>query len=293
MGSQSNSSRTDTVVKLVLIFFIALLSFSVGTFVGKQVSDSDHRTALLEKDYQSFREVASVDKSHGKMETPESAISPEEVNNLTEEFVKAEKTHTNEDPGHTKTDHNDHSTHTVAKNESHTSDEHEKGGYKKFKGDEHGKADTHQPEHSDKEAHSKETQHQAPAKEHKTSASHSGSEKSVHPAAERVAQGQAPSPKVAKPRLPSSVLPSVATSAIGKYTVQVASYATEDEAKTHAANLKWQGYSAFYIPAEIKGKTWYRVSVGLFSNQKSAANFRTDFLKQSGVKSAIIQKIIK
>lgn len=33
----------DTLVKVVLVFFLSLLSFSVGTFIGKQVSDADHQ----------------------------------------------------------------------------------------------------------------------------------------------------------------------------------------------------------------------------------------------------------
>lgn len=308
MGNQSSSSRTDTIVKLVLIFFIALLSFSVGTFVGKQVSDSDHRAASLEKDYQSFRDVASVDKEAHKEARPESAISAEEVNNLTEEFVKAERDHDDhakkgdhklQEKDHKKTDHNVHGSHVVAQGETQTES---KDGYKKYnKG--HVKVQKDTSHKSGDKTHTEKgimktdqalgtttskTSHQkAPVKKAVTQKA------DVSKAAKRVAEGKAPSKDVKKKRLPSSILPSVATSAIGKYTVQVASYATEKEAKTHAANLKWQGYSAFYIPARVKGKTWYRVSVGLFANQKSATNFRADFIKQSGVKTAIIQKIIK
>lgn len=36
------SSKADTLVKVVLVFFISLLSFSIGTFMGKQVADHDH-----------------------------------------------------------------------------------------------------------------------------------------------------------------------------------------------------------------------------------------------------------
>lgn len=47
--NQIGGSRTDTLIKLVLVFFLSLLSFSVGTFVGKQFSDSQHKIADLEK----------------------------------------------------------------------------------------------------------------------------------------------------------------------------------------------------------------------------------------------------
>ncbi|MBK7844822.1 MAG: hypothetical protein IPJ71_14245 [Bdellovibrionales bacterium] len=63
MLSQRGGSKADTVVKLVLIFFISLLSFSVGTFVGKQVSDSDYKRASLEEDYKSFRQASHGEES--------------------------------------------------------------------------------------------------------------------------------------------------------------------------------------------------------------------------------------
>ena len=108
-----------------------------------------------------------------------------------------------------------------------------------------------------------------------------------------VADGEAPSDGAAEERKPSSLLPSVASSAIGKFTVQVASYPEEKEAKSHAADLKTKGWNAFYLPAKISGRTWYRVSVGLFNNDKTAQSFRAQFVKESGSKAAIIQKIIQ
>ena len=40
---------SDYTVKIILILFMSLLAFSFGTFVGKQVSDSDHRRMQLEE----------------------------------------------------------------------------------------------------------------------------------------------------------------------------------------------------------------------------------------------------
>jgi len=57
--------------------------------------------------------------------------------------------------------------------------------------------------------------------------------------------------------------------------------------------LKNKGWNAFYVPAAIAGKTWYRVSVGLFNNSNSAQAFRKDFMKESGMKSALVQKIVQ
>src|SRR3954464_7392053 len=87
-SSEKGGSKADTLVKVVLVFFISLLSFSVGTFVGKQVSDSDHRRMALEGEYKTDRQVASTE---GKGEEGSDKVSEKEVESLTEEFVNKEK----------------------------------------------------------------------------------------------------------------------------------------------------------------------------------------------------------
>lgn len=123
------------------------------------------------------------------------------------------------------------------------------------------------------------------------------SESSENPAAaleratDRVASGLTPSAqKPVDPRAPQR-LPDAVGSMEVVYTVQVASYPSAEEATKHANKLVGQGFPAFQVPAEVKGKTWYRVSVGSFKNSSEASAFRTDFLSQSGEKDAIIQKI--
>src|SRR5579862_7710848 len=90
MSSEKGSSKADTLVKVVLVFFISLLSFSVGTFVGKQVSDSDHRRMALEGEYKGERQVASTGEKADGAEASDK-ISEKEVESLTEEFVNKEK----------------------------------------------------------------------------------------------------------------------------------------------------------------------------------------------------------
>src|SRR5579862_8673660 len=96
MLNENGGSRTDTLIKLVLVFFLSLLSFSVGTFVGKQFSDSQHRVADLEGD--SDRVVASIPSDVAKAE-PNQAISEEEISKLSDEFVKKERQDQNPAPG--------------------------------------------------------------------------------------------------------------------------------------------------------------------------------------------------
>ncbi|NJL25899.1 MAG: hypothetical protein HC902_12520 [Calothrix sp. SM1_5_4] len=89
MSAEKSGSKADTLVKVVLVFFISLLSFSVGTFVGKQVSDSDHRKMALEGEYKAERGVASVDTHEGGDSADK--VTEKEVESLTEEFVNREK----------------------------------------------------------------------------------------------------------------------------------------------------------------------------------------------------------
>lgn len=281
MLSQKGGARTDTVVKLVLIFFVSLLSFSVGTFVGKQVSDSDYKRLALEDEYKNNGHETAESDAHGET----AAVSEEEVNSLTDEFVKNEKVEA-------------HGEAAEGAEREVASDDHakpaEEHGYKKVGGKkEDMKAAAHKelaaaPAH-EAPAHAAPVAHEAPA--HKEAAP--AKMDMANDAAKRVAAGKSPTKTETAPRQPNSVLPSVATSAIGKFTIQVASFASEEEAKVNAAELKEKGWNAFYVPADIKGKTWYRVSVGLFSDMKSATTFRQKFLSETNLSSAIVQKIVQ
>src|SRR5262245_11147935 len=135
MSGEKGASKADTLVKVVLVFFISLLSFSVGTFVGKQVSDSDHRRMALEGEYKADRNVASAG-GEGHEAEASGKISEKEVESLTEEFVNKEKAAAGEEVAETKGHGGAHaSAHTK------TSDHHEAtektehadaGGYKAY-----------------------------------------------------------------------------------------------------------------------------------------------------------------
>lgn len=252
------NSKMDALVKVVLVFFISLLSFSVGTFVGKQVSDSDHRRASLEGDAHNERSVASTDGHAEESHEPE-AHSEEAVEDLASEFLHESEAPKVDDKGYS--------------------------SYQR-------KAANHEDESHKAETHKNETA------EHKEQVPHKTNEhKKEEPleAAKKISHGEAPTTgkKVEKPRKPSSTLPAVASSSLGKYTVQVASYGSEDDAKKYASRLKTKGWNAFYIPAQIKGRTWFRVSVGLFEEANNAQVFMKQFLKESGTKDALVVKIIQ
>src|SRR6187397_2225036 len=91
MLNRSGSAKTDTLVKLVLIFFISLLSFSIGTFVGKQFSDSQHKKIANEGEVdEALRDTASIDPKSLDV-APQDALNEEDLANLDDEFVNTKK----------------------------------------------------------------------------------------------------------------------------------------------------------------------------------------------------------
>lgn len=272
MANQKPAPKTGTIIKvtqtLVLLLFVSLLAFSAGAFIGKRVSDSEHRRAQLEGDYQGIASHESEDIPKAAEKKEEDKLSADEIASLTDEFVTKERqmeAAPEEEPAREVASQPDATT-----------------GYKKFGGAETPKKVEAQPDHTaatmtntSKAATKLESPKDAPTT-----------------AAKRVSEGKAPAEEVKEERKPQSVLPSVAGTAVGKYTVQVASYVDETQAKNHAADLKAKGWNAFYIPAEVQGKMWYRVSVGLFTTAKTATDFRNEFQKESQVATAIVQKIV-
>jgi septal ring-binding cell division protein DamX len=60
-------------------------------------------------------------------------------------------------------------------------------------------------------------------------------------------------------------------SSTGKYTIQLGSYNTLDEAKQFAEGFTVRGYSPIINEVKIEGKgNWYRVSLGLFKTVEEA-----------------------
>lgn len=250
-------TKSEVFVKLTLVFFISLLSFAVGTFVGKKYSDNQHKLASMEPgqhgDGHADRGIASEAEASGHGEKGEKTLTDDEIAKLAEEFVDDEHP-------------------TVAKAEAH-------GEPAEHTEPAHGAAPAHgapahsEPAHGTKEAAHDEHAAPAPAPEKKPA---------------KVGHAEAAEKET---RLPTSIPKDVSQYSIGKFTVQVASFAAEPEAKERAEELKSQGYSAFYIPANIKGKTWYRVSVGLFATEKEARQYKSEFAVKSKNDSAMVQKI--
>jgi cell division protein FtsN len=282
MAVERYGSKTDVIVKLVLVFFVCLLSFSIGTFVGKKFSDNQHKIAKYEpraQEQTADRGMASVNPEETEVK-PTEALTDDEVAKLAEEFVTDEKGEEKKEEAHPVLAEDHHAEETTEAKAN------EKG---------HSIEKAHAPEPKVK---AEKTEHQVEKAAHATAANAAPMK-----AAEKVAHNQAPD-KVEKQaghqnRIPTSLPKEMAGASVGKYTVQVASYPEENDAQKMASDLKGKGFSAFYVSAKVKDrktnteKTWYRVSVGLFTTQKEAEAYKADLLTRSKVQSAIVQKIVE
>lgn len=272
-------AKTDVIVKLVLVFFISLLSFSIGTFVGKKYSDNQHKLAALEPGKsehgeQGTREVASEGehgegaKEHGAAAKTGEGMSDEEIAKLAEEFVADDTTATG-----------------VATTGGHG------GGHEEAKAEgARGSATAEKTEKTEKTV----------AKEETATKTRSLEKAEPLTAAKNIAHGKVATATVTEEkkvekdnRVPSSIPKDVGQYSAGKFTVQVGSYAKEEEAQKIAGDLKSKGFSAFYIPATVKGQTWFRVSVGLFATPKEAQDYRTELMSKAKLNTALVQKIIQ
>lgn len=91
-------------------------------------------------------------------------------------------------------------------------------------------------------------------------------------------------------RTPSSVHKNTAPP---QYTVQVAAYQNLKDAQAMSADLIKKGLPAFPFKVDLKGQTWYRVSVGSFKTRKEAQDYQSNITKNGAVKTSVVQKIAR
>ena len=75
----------------------------------------------------------------------------------------------------------------------------------------------------------------------------------------------------------------------GAYTVQVASLDSENKAVKMADRLKNRGHPAYVKKVNVKGKTYYRVRCGRFSDKKEASDYEMLLTKQDKIKGFVIK----
>lgn len=298
-------AKSDVAVKLVLVFFISLLSFSIGTYIGKKYSDNQHKLAQLEPAAASHDEKRSVASEHGdhhSAPSKEQMISDDEIKNLADEKLKKDEfvADDKETDGHG----DKHEDKHADKNEHHAAAPKAAEGHgapAKEEKREPAKAaakkdhDAHGDHEADKPADKHEAKKEEKTSAHKPVGKHEGKhEDAPLEAAKAFLDGKVPetkAPAKVENRLPSSLPKDISQYALGKFTVQVASYATKEEAEKRATKLKEQGYQTNVIPAKVNDKQWYRVSFGLYGTQEEANTERSKYLEKYKTESALVQKI--
>lgn len=77
------AGKSEAFIKLGLVFFISLLSFAIGTLVGKEYSDRQYKLSKLEP----TEHHAEASRSVASHEPESNKLSDEEIAKLAEEFV--------------------------------------------------------------------------------------------------------------------------------------------------------------------------------------------------------------
>lgn len=263
MNSKLNTTR---IIELCLVFLISILSFTIGTYVGKKYSDNQQRLSILEPNKKSgeahgegHSEVASENHETAKdAHGAGAALTDEEIAKMAEEFSNEESTPVED----TKTE--------TAKADTH------------LKNEDIGKPVEEVEEYS---AHTpKKETHAAPV---------AAAPKKVETAKPAAAPAKDVAREVASisKKAQAIVNPNEGKSALQQYTIQVGSFPTTAEAEKVSESLKARGYKASQVKADVNGKTWFRVQVGLFDNLADAQNYKKELIEKNRLSSAIIQKL--
>ncbi len=289
------SQKTDNLIKLALVFFVSLLSFSIGTYVGKKYSDNQHKLALLEPQKETsvkateefatdsgateaeghLNEVAAESPSHvttGTSEKP-AALTDSEVAKIAEEFASEEDA--TEERIVATVEPPEKVVKTIPEQP------HVNGQVQSAKATTLTAATVAQPKKVEpvttvtKPVVAKNTNALPPK---------------VTPTRTDDTVAITPTPVDAENRNPASIPPATEMVPI-HYTVQIGSFPTENEADTLTKSLQNKGYKTSYVPAKVNGQIWYRVNVGLFGTIKEAQDYKREFLEKTKLTSAIVQRL--
>jgi cell division septation protein DedD len=274
MLNQVGGAAAEVLLKFCVVFVIALCSFAVGTFAGKKFTEDQYRLSSLESGHHGDREMASVAKVEEK---PDNVLSEEDLKSLTEEFSHDDAKKIEASIGDKQKE-----AEALAQQALDKLEEEMKVMDKK---DAH-----HDATAKGAEVRQPQTMHlEAKLQPHEKKLDHTTL------VAERIATNQEKvvvAPKKEVSRIPSSLPVMQAATALGKYTVQVGAYKSEEEAKILADDLMKKGLPAYYVKAELKGQTWYRVSVGTFADQDEA-NKNVQKVYQEAKLKGFVTKIVK
>jgi cell division septation protein DedD len=96
-------------------------------------------------------------------------------------------------------------------------------------------------------------------------------------------------PQVTPPPVEAASPPATDVKPKGKFSIQVGSYQSSDEAAAALGNWKKKGYSAFTAVGKIPDKgTWYRVRIGGFPSREEAQKFLDKFKAKEKASALVV-----
>lgn len=243
---------TTRMIELSLVFFITLLSFTIGTYVGKKYSDNQHRLAALDPHVAEKMNAQNEDASHAT-ETTADHKDASSHQDIVEHKIPQPNAISDEDVAKMAEELNSEDNEQTVENETNE---------KMVEVVEDSKSNSIKKAVIEKTADKKMTAETL----NREVASISKKAQAIVNQPEHNQTGS-------------------------QYTIQVGSFPNTDEAEKVSESLKARGYRASQVKAEVNGKIWYRVQVGLFDNITDAQNYKKELMEKNRLTSAIIQKI--
>ena len=274
------SQKTDNMIKLALVFFVSLLSFSIGTYVGKKYSDNQHKLSALEpkKSVEPTGEKSQEFASDTETIEPEQTLPTGNIEELTTSTGKPAALTDSE----------------VAKIAEEFAAEEEETETKIV-----GQVDGDEKTVGTLPAGTKPVKEVAVTA--KTPVKTAPTPKTTVAAKPKVTE-EKPLASIRNDEVPEitatpvdnrepASIPAKQEVVPMHFTVQIGSFPTQAEAEVLTKSLQGKGYKTSFVPAKVNGQTWYRVNVGLFGTIREAQDYKKEFLEKTKMASAIVQRV--
>jgi cell division protein FtsN len=277
------SQKTDNMIKLALVFFVSLLSFSIGTYVGKKYSDNQHKLAALEpkKSVEPAAEKSLEFASDAEAIEPEQTLPTGNIEELTTSTGKPAALTDSE----------------VAKIAEEFAAEEEETEDKIV-----GQVDGEEKTVGTLPAGTKAVKEVPVTAKAPTPTKLAPVAKAPVAAVKPKVTEEKPLASIRNEEVPEitatptdnrepASIPTKQEVIPMHFTVQIGSFPTQAEAEVLTKSLQGKGYKTSFVPAKVNGQTWYRVNVGLFGTIREAQDYKKEFLEKTKMTSAIVQRV--
>ena len=280
--------NTNRIIELCLVFLVSILSFSIGTFVGKKYSDNQHKLALLDPNYNKHESVADETSSRTVATDAHGTTTETAPAETTVADAPTKAAATNDEHGNPIKANITNSTPItdadVAKMAEEFSEENTEDLVDTSKANSGSIVKTINEDGSIVPDKTKTKDKKETTKKKKKKVAKASGETVVREVANISERAHS---------ITQDVKNADATDGKSQYTVQVGAFPSPSEADKIASSLQARGYKASQSVATVNGKTWYRVQVGLFSSLQDAQTYKKELVEQNHLTSAIIQRLNK